>query len=99
MLQALTKFICFLIMHTAGYYIINRISNKKPVINKKSILYIIGLAVIVISIHSVQYTPMYSITIFLLNIVVYKQIFELEWNQAIIATSIFMIALYLSQSL
>lgn len=99
MLQVLTKFICFLIMHTAGYYIINRISDKKTVINKKSILYIIGLAVIVISIHSVQYTPMYSITIFLLNIVVYKQIFELEWNQAIIATSIFMIALIPSDML
>lgn len=93
MLQVLTKFICFLIMHIAGYYIINRISDRKPIIDKKTILYIIGLAAIVISIHSVQYTPMYSITIFLLNIVVYKQIFKLGWNQAIIATSIFMVIL------
>lgn len=93
MLQVLTKFICFLIMHIAGYYIINRISDRKPIIDKKTILYIIGLAAIVISIHSVQYTPMYSIIIFLLNIVVYKQIFKLEWNQAIIATSLFTIIL------
>ena len=93
MLQVLTKFICFLIMHIAGYYIINRISDRKPIIDKKTILYIIGLAAIVISIHSVQYTPMYSIIIFLLNIVVYKQIFKLEWNKAIIATSLFTIIL------
>ena len=93
MLQVLTKFICFLIMHIAGYYIINRISDRKPIIDKKTILYIIGLAAIVISIHSVQYTPMYSITIFMLNILAYKLIFRLEWNQAIIATSIFTIIL------
>lgn len=93
MLQVLTKFICFLIMHMAGYYIINRISDRKPIIDKKTLLHIIITAAIVISIHSVQYTPMYSIIIFLLNIVVYKQIFKLEWNQAIIATSLFTIIL------
>ena len=93
MLQVLTKFICFLIMHMTGYYIINRISDRKPIIDKKTLLHIIITAAIVISIHSVQYTPMYSIIIFLLNIVVYKQIFKLEWNQAIIATSLFTIIL------
>ena len=93
MLEVITKFICFLIMHTAGYYIIKNVTNNENKDYKKASFYIILLALIIMFISSVQYTIIYTIAVFLLNIVVYKKIFKLELSQSVIATSIFMTVL------
>lgn len=80
-------------MHTAGYYIIKNVTNNENKDYKKASFYIILLALIIMFISSVQYTIIYTIAVFLLNIVVYKKIFKLELSQSVIATSIFMTVL------
>ena len=93
MLQVLTKFIWFLIMYCTGYFIVKKVVNNTPKVLKTDYLYILLLACVSIMLYQVEYTTIYTLTIFLLNIVVYKKIFKLEWGQSIIATSIFMVAL------
>lgn len=93
MLEVLTNFICFIIMYGTGYLIVKKIVNKKITFSKELIFYITLLALVSVFLHQVQYTIIYTITVFLLNIVVFKKIFNIDWSQSIIATSIFMIAL------
>lgn len=93
MLEILTKFICFIIMYFTGYFVIKKITDKRISFSKELIFYIALLALVSIFLHKVQYTTLYTITVFLLNIVVYKKIFKIDWSHSIIATSIFMIAL------
>ncbi len=93
MLQVLTKFIWFVIMYGTGYLIIKKVVNSVPKISISDYLYILFLACVSILLYQVQYTTIYTLTIFLLNIVVYKRIFKIDWSQSIIATSIFMILL------
>ena len=93
MLQVLTKFIWFVIMYGTGYLIIKKVVNSVPKISIADYLYILFLACVSILLYQVQYTTIYTLTIFLLNIVVYKRIFKIDWSQSIIATSIFMILL------
>lgn len=93
MLEILTKFICFIIMYFTGYFVIKKITDKGISFSKELIFYIALLALVSIFLHKVQYTTLYTITVFLLNIVVYKKIFKIDWSHSIIATSIFMIAL------
>lgn len=99
MLQVLTKFICFLIMHTAGYYIIKQLTNSSNKEYNKAKYYISLLALIIVFLNGVQYTIIHTIAVFLLNIVVYKKIFKLDLSQAFIATSIFTIILIQSDIL
>ena len=93
MLEILTKFICFIIMYFTGYFVIKKIADKRVTFSKELIFYITLLALVSIFLHKVQYTTLYTITVFLLNIVVYKKIFKIDWTHSIIATSIFMIVL------
>lgn len=93
MLEVFTKFIWFIIMYATGYFVIKKIVGTAPKLSKSAYLYISLLAVASIFLYQVQYTIIYTITIFLLNIVVYKKIFKIDFSQSIIATSIFMVAL------
>ena len=96
MLEVLSKGICFLIMYMTGVYVVNKIVSTTPKIAKTSYVYIFLLAILTIFLHPIQYTPIYTITIFLLIILVYKKIFRLTIEQAIIACSIFMMILFIS---
>ena len=80
-------------MYGTGYLIVKKIVNKEITFSKELIFYITLLALVSVFLHQVQYTIIYTITVFLLNIVVFKKIFNIDWSQSIIATSIFMIAL------
>ena len=96
MLEVFTKFICFIIMYTTGYLVIKRIVGNSPKLSKWTYLYILLLAVVSIFLHTVQYTSIYTIIIFLLNIVVYKRIFKITLAQSTIASGIFMAVLITS---
>lgn len=96
MLQLVSKFICFLIMYTTGYLVIKKIVGVESKINKSTYLYILILAIVSIFLHKAQYTAIYTIVIFLFNIIVYKKIFDLKFGQATISTALFMAILILS---
>ena len=93
MLEALTKFICFIIMYGTGYFVVKKITSKEVERYKEANLYILLLAVVSIFLHKVQFTTIYTITVFLLNTIVYKKIFKITLSQSIVATSLFMIIL------
>ena len=97
MLEVFVRIIGATLMVSTGYYIISCItSNNKRKIDKKSIFLLFVLSVFSIFNYKIQYTIIYSISIFLLNILVYKMIFKINIEQAITSISIFMIILFFS---
>lgn len=90
MLEILNKSICYVIMYLTGYFIINKITGKTINVGKKTFLYIIVHALTSIFLHETDYQTSYSIIIFLLSIVVYKNIFKLDLSQSTVLCSIFM---------
>lgn len=90
MLQLISKFICFIIMYTTGYLVIKKIVDVESKIKKTTYLYILILAIVSIFLHKAQYTAIYTIVIFLFNIIVYKKIFGLKLSQATVSTALFM---------
>ena len=99
MLEVFNKVICFFIMFGTGFFVIKKIIDGNYKSSQKTYLYILLLGIIAIFLYPVQYTTIYTITIFLLNIVVYKSIFKIDLGQAIIATSLFMVTLTTSDML
>ena len=96
MLQVLTKFICFLIMYTAGCFVIRNFTDNYPKIKMNTNLCIALLAIVTIFLSKEEYATTYTIVIFLLNIVVYKNRFKLDISQATIAVSILMLLIIIS---
>ena len=90
MLQILNKSICYVIMYLTGYFIIKKITGKEAYINKQVILYILLHAFISIALHQTEYQTSYSIIIFLLSIVVYKNLFKIDLTKSTILCTIFM---------
>ena len=86
-------------MYGTGYIIVNKIVGTGPKKTKMSCLAVFLLAVFSISLYPIQYTPVYTMMVFLLNIIIYKIVFKLTIEQSIIACSIFMIILFISDLL
>lgn len=97
MLEVLVNFFCATIMTLTGYYVINQVSSKEK---KKKVLksLVLSLILIIISIilHPIQYTGLYTITIFLVNIGIYKFIFNISLEESVIGCGILMMILFLA---
>ena len=96
MLEGLVKFICFMIVYCTGIYVSNKIVQDTPKISKLAYLYMTILGIVTVFLHPIEYTPIYTIIVFLLNIIIYKIIFKLSLEQAIIVCCMFMILLFIS---
>ena len=97
MLEVFVSFICALIMALLGYYVINKLvmpENTKPFYVR--LLLLLLLTVISIILHPIQYTGLYTITIFLLNIIIYKYLFNISFEESIISCSILMLLVLFS---
>lgn len=99
MLQLVSKILCFPIMYYTGYFVIRKIVGKSQNINKLTYLYILLLGIVSVFLHQEDYAILYSIIIFLLNIVVYKNVFKIDLSQATICVCILMALLTLSDIL
>lgn len=99
MLQLVSKILCFPIMYFTGYFVIRKIVGKSQNINKLTYLYILLLGIVSVFLHQEDYAILYSIIIFLLNIVVYKNVFKIDLSQATICVCILMALLTLSDIL
>jgi len=94
-LEVITKFICSSIMTINGFLIVGKILGKRPIeYNRTAIFWLLILDIISLVLYPIQYTGLYTIMIFLLNIMVYKQIFKTSLEEAIISTSAFMVILF-----
>ena len=89
-------------MSITSYYIIKQIlmvhkrKEYKKVKIIKNIILLIILVTITVLLYKIQYTTLYTITIFLLNIAVFKSIFEITIEESITACALLMALLFFS---
>ena len=85
-------------MAITGYYIINVIiQNKNKKANIYNILYILILVIISVILHPIQYAGLYTITIFLLDIIIYKMIFKISLEESILSCGILMLIVSIAE--
>lgn len=91
MLEACVRLVCALIMSIFGFYVIKKVtgSNNK-LLSIKNIVYILVLCIVTVYLYRIQYTAVYSVTIFSLQIIIYKEIFNLRTEESMIACGILM---------
>lgn len=77
MLELLSKIICFVMMTISGFYIIKTITKSETNFHSaKTMLLLLILVIIQCLLYKIQYTSTYTLIIYLLNIIVYKEIFN-----------------------
>lgn len=97
MLEVLSSVVSASIMAWLGYYIIKEIT--EPINDKtfyKKLFLILVFIIVSIVLHPIQYTGLYTITIFLLNILIYKYIFNISLEESVISTSVLMFLVSIS---
>ena len=68
MLEVLVRIVCAIMMVWMGYYVIKKIINGNNfVFNIKNISLVLTLIFFSVLLYSIEYTMLYSLTIFLLN--------------------------------
>lgn len=91
MFAVIVDFMCSLIMSLYGIYIIKKITKSEERISRvKNVLLVIILTTVTVLLKSDDYAALYSISIFILNIIIYKNIFNLTLEKALIACGILM---------
>lgn len=88
----LEVFVSSILMSYAGFYVIKKITNNETrLLTIKNNLLIILLAMVTVLLHKVEYTGIETFIIFLINIIIYKYIFKISYEESSIAVGIMMI--------
>lgn len=91
MLEVCARLICALIMTIFGIFVIEKITNREiKVLSLKTIIGIIVLCLTTIFISKKEYAGIGTIAIFALQIIVYKEMFDLKVEESLIACGILM---------
>lgn len=99
-LEVLSKLICAIIMTITGCYIINKIvSIHKNRFNIKEIILMLVLSIGIAILHQIEYTGLSTLVVFLLEIIIYKMIYKLSFEESIVSCGVFMLILILSDTL
>lgn len=97
MLEVLYSLFCSGVMVMTSCFIINKILNCKEFkVNVKTVGNILILLIFSMILHSIQYTMIYSLTIYLINIIIFKEIFKISLEKSTICTTIGMVILLLA---
>lgn len=97
MLEVLYSLFCSGVMVITSCFIINKILNCKEFkVNVKTVGNILILLIFSMVLHSIQYTMIYSLTIYLINIIIFKEIFKISLEKSTICTTIGMVILLLA---
>ncbi len=97
MLEVLANFINCLITVILGFYIIKKIINSETkIFSRNAIVLIIIESTITTYIQQIDYMGLHTLIIFVINIIVYKQIFKISINDSIIATVLLNLLLFIS---
>ena len=92
MLESCINFLCSIIMSLYGYYAIKKITTNTQVkLKLENIILIILLSAITTFLNSNEYQAIYSVTIFILNIIIYKIIFKIKIEESTIVSGIVML--------
>ena len=98
MLEACVRLVCALIMSIFGFYVIKRItSSELKLLSIKTILFILILSFITIILYDVEYDGIYTIAIFALQIIVYKEIFNIKIEESLIACGILILLMTIGE--
>lgn len=97
MLEVFCKILCAVIMGTTGYYMVKKIVVPDSKTGLKELLALCVFIIISIILHPIQYTIIYTISIFLLNIILYKFIFKITLEESIISCGILMIIIFFAE--
>lgn len=97
MLEVFCKILCAVIMGTTGYYMVKKIVARDSKTGLKELLALCVFIIISIILHPIQYTIIYTISIFLLNIILYKFIFKITLEESIISCGILMIIIFFAE--
>lgn len=97
MLEVLLNYINCFFTNIVGFYVIKIIINSnKKIFDYKIILLIIS-SVINTFLQQNQYMGIHTLLIFVINIIVYKKIFEIRYNDSIITTGVSMVLMFISE--
>ena len=100
MLEVLVRLFCGLILTLTGYYIICKIIYKEvKAINRSQMLLMLILALISTVLYPIKYSIVYSLSIFFLNVIIYRVIFKINLEKSIISCGLLMIILFLADIL
>ena len=92
MLESIVRLICEILMSILGIYVLKNLLNiKEKTLNKKTVFLLGVLTIIPTVLYKIEYNYSYTLIIYLLAIVIYKQIFNFFIYQIILSTGIFMI--------
>ena len=98
MLEACVRLVCALIMSIFGFYVIKRItSSELKLLSIKTILFILILSFITIILYDVEYDGIYTIAIFALQIIVYKEMFNIKIEESLIACGILILLMTIGE--
>lgn len=80
-----TNFICSTMMSIMGLIVIKKILNyEKSILGIKSITLMLLLIILPITIHSVEYTYLYTLIVYSIMIVTYKYLFNISYQKSLI---------------
>lgn len=92
MLEVWTKIIDATLLSIYGFYIIKKITKSTvKLLNIKSIIGIITLSAMTFALYKIQYTGTHTVTMFALQIIIYKEIFNIRTEESLIASGILML--------
>lgn len=96
MLEVLTRILCLLTMVTLGCYIIKKITGEEfKLFSLKNIIAISSSAIIPFVLYDSEYQTVYTLVVYLINIIIYKIIFKKSISETTILTSIVMMLSFL----
>ena len=100
MLEVLAKFGCASIMTVTVFYLLSKITNTDiQKIRLKQIWLILMIAIISYILYPIQYSILYSLSLYFLEIIIFKKIFQITIEESIIGCAIMMIILFFSDLL
>src|SRR5690625_2026922 len=97
LLEVLARIVGTATMTISVFYIINSILNLKfQKINATKGLLLLLQVLIICILYPIHYSGLYSISVFFLYVILYKIIFDLKKEEALISCSLMMFVLFLS---
>ena len=100
MLEVCARLVCSIIMAINAFYLINKIMFMKvQKVYKVQIILLFIIVIISFALYPIQYSGLYSISILLLYIIIYKKLFNITIRESIISCCLMMIILCLGDML
>ena len=96
MLEVLANFIGTTLLSFTGLYSISKITDQNKKLNVKNIILLILIAIITVSLLKIKSTGIYTVVVILVNIIIYKYVFNITIEESIIANGILWLNMFIA---